>query len=271
MRILYLTPTDIDDRSFGGAMRSSDLYKALSRVGEVHTVVLSGSNQFRLDSQWSENWVRHAACSSFGMSIGAWWQRRRIRAWISALLHGRNYDVIVARYLGQAWFVPARAWPRLVLDPDDIFKSPPADASCVGLSRIKLWCRNFIAVRALRRARHVWYVNPQDGPRVGSSRMSWLGNAVDIPDPDRRRAQPVAGRILMVGFFSHAPNSEGLRWFTDAVLPSLRKRHPGIELHAIGRHPPGFEAGFCNNRHVARTRPQNPVDAFQSRGSPMPG
>jgi hypothetical protein len=39
MRILFLTPTEVGDRSFGGALRVDAMRTSLTQVGDVHTFV----------------------------------------------------------------------------------------------------------------------------------------------------------------------------------------------------------------------------------------
>jgi glycosyltransferase involved in cell wall biosynthesis len=53
------------------------------------------------------------------------------------------------------------------------------------------------------------------------------GSAVrEVPRPD-----PGGSRLLFLGDLEYLPNTEGLRWFADAVLPEL----PGVELRVVGR------------------------------------
>jgi len=67
-------------------------------------------------------------------------------------------------------------------------------------------------------------VNPTDAARIGTDRISWVGNAITLPASERLRQPAVAGRILMVGFYEHPPNASGLRWFAAHVLPTLASR-----------------------------------------------
>jgi glycosyltransferase involved in cell wall biosynthesis len=244
MRILFLTLAGIDDRSFGGAMRGNDIRDALGQIGEVDTLVIHGAAQFRLDRDWDDRRVRHATFDRFGLSFAALAQRWRVRAWVAAMLRSNHYDVIVARYLGLALFVPFGAWTRLVLDADDILKTAPSGVPVSSLRRLKLALRNAVARHLMRRAQHVWFVNPLDGARLSTRRASWLPNAIRVPAPDRPRAAAQPGRLLMVGYFEHPPNLQGLRWFIDQVLPALAAAIPGVELQIVGRHPADFGADF---------------------------
>jgi|SRR5580765_7704359 len=243
-RILFLTLSEVDDRSFGGALRGNDIRRALSQAGQVDTLVIHGAPHFSLDASWNEQRVRRATFSHGGLSLRALAQRRRIEAWVADTLRATPYDVIVARYLGLALLVPFKHWRRLVLDADDIFKTPPVSASSSLSARVKFGLRNAVAAMLLRLPRHVWVVNPLDAARLRSRGVSQLPNAVSLPAPSPTSAAPVPGRILMVGYLEHPPNAEGLEWFIGRILPPLAARLPGVELHAVGKAPPHFAQRF---------------------------
>jgi GT2 family glycosyltransferase len=44
--------------------------------------------------------------------------------------------------------------------------------------------------------------------------------------------------LVFVGYFAHAPNTDGILWFAREVLPLVRARLPGVCLHVIGAEPP---------------------------------
>ena len=240
LKVLFLTPTPVGDRSFGGAIRSCDLRQALIDVAQVDTLVVQGGPRFVLEADWSADRVRHLDHTASGASLAGLRQTARVRRVVGELLAARDYDYIVARYLGQAMFVPRAAWrERLIVDPDDVYKSlgEPAPG---WLARFKVRLRNEAVARLLRKARHVWIVNPGDAARLRLARASMLGNIVVVPPLLRPRPPVVARRIMMVGFFPHPPNAEGLRWFVSEVLPGLSARFPGLQLHAVGKPAPGM-------------------------------
>ena len=240
LKVLFLTPTDVGDRSFGGAIRSSDLRKALLEVAEVDTLVLQGGPRFGIEAAWNDERVKHLTYTARGASLDGLRQIVRVRRMVGELLAARGYDYIVARYLGQAMFVPWAEWRgRLIVDPDDVYKSLGESAPS-WLARLKVRVRNEAVARLLRKARHVWIVNPGDSARLRLARASMLGNIVVIPPLVRPRPPAMARRIMMVGFFPHPPNTEGLRWFVNEVLPGLSARFPSLQLHAVGKPPPGM-------------------------------
>jgi glycosyltransferase involved in cell wall biosynthesis len=236
MRLLYLTLADIDDHSYGGAIRSHPIREAMLQVGEVATLVSHGAFLPMVDSEWQPGRIKRALYAP-GARLGQLRQRLAIRRWVAATVEEGRYDAIVARYVGLALFVPFGAWSRLVIDADDIVKSTPRDVPTPLRVRARLWLRNLAARVVLTRAAHVWYVNPAEGSRLKARAASWVPNVVQMPDDHRVRPAPVPGRILMVGYFNHPPNAQGLQWFAAEVLPALRTAFPQAELHVAGKYP----------------------------------
>jgi GT2 family glycosyltransferase len=56
--------------------------------------------------------------------------------------------------------------------------------------------------------------------------------ATEVPPFDARRD------LVFVGYFAHAPNTDGIMWFVREVLPIVQARLPGVGLHVIGAEPP---------------------------------
>jgi glycosyltransferase involved in cell wall biosynthesis len=243
MKSLFLTVTEPDDCSFGGAIRSGHIHNAMAMAGTVHTLLIHGGPSLHIEQAWNAHGLRHITYDRHGASPQALRQRMQIRRWVAAIVRDEGYDAIVARYVGLAAFVPTELWNRLVLDADDIVKSGPIDADFGRRQRLRLWVRNVLARRMARRSAHVWFVNPSDGPALGARRMTFLRNVVRIPT-EGPRAVPVPGRILMVGLFAYRPNAQGLNWFVEQVLPTLVAAFPHVELHAVGKHLPGFAEDF---------------------------
>lgn len=245
MRVLYLTHAELDDESFGGALRSRHLRDALCACARVDTVVIHAGPRDEFDADWSETRVRRAIFHSSTTAVGAVKTRRRVAKMVREILSREHYDLVVARYLGLATYVPVHRWRQLVLDADDIFKTSPLGSASNRMSRLKFAVRNVIARAAILLVRHAWFVNPVDLQSVGKrGRASCLPNVVRLPDDARARPPVVPGRILMVGYFAHPPNAEGLLWFVENILPDLQKRVPDVHLRAIGKYPTGMGRDF---------------------------
>ena len=53
-------------------------------------------------------------------------------------------------------------------------------------------------------------------------------------DPD----EAVSGRLLFFGSYDWFPNVDGITWFCEDVLPTVREAHPDVELLVAGRGAP---------------------------------
>lgn len=53
-----------------------------------------------------------------------------------------------------------------------------------------------------------------------------------IPSYDSRQD------LLFVGGFNHAPNFDGVMWFIENILPSVKESLPNIKLYIVGSNPP---------------------------------
>jgi hypothetical protein len=240
LRLLYMTQADPDDLSYGGAQRSAYLLDALRRVAEVDTLTIHGGPATSLQAQWDGSRVRRLVYDVVGTASDRAHARWQVRDAVARSLQTGDYDFVVARYFGLTGYLPLRSWRDVVLDADDIVKSPLAQAVPSAGRRAKLWARNAAARWSLPRFAHRWFVNPAEMKRfvhAADVRSSLLPNVVPLPAPQRPRPAPVPGRILMIGYFEHPPNEEGLRWFAAQVLPALRARFgDGVHLRAVGKH-----------------------------------
>jgi glycosyltransferase involved in cell wall biosynthesis len=253
MKILYLTRSEVGDRSFGGAMRANALRDALLALTEprdpmlgpgegrgdrlapadVDTLVIHGGPAYSTDAAWRAGQIRAGTVSHYGLGRQALLQRRKLKRWVHGIVAAGGYDFIVAQYLDLAMLVPTSARSRMIFDPDDFRKTALSDAPTP--LRVKLAVRNRVARQIARQSAHVWYSNPDKHQLPPAASRSFLPNIVVAPDATRPRAAPVPDRLLMVGLFAHPPNAQGLAWFHDHVLPRLVAERPSVQLHAIGR------------------------------------
>lgn len=232
MKILYLTYSQVGDWSFGGAIRGNAIRDALLAIAEVDTLVIDGGAKYFAEGTWPTNRVRLATLSSYGLSWQALLQKRRIKNWVRQVVAVGAYDIVVAQRSDIASLVPTNVRSQMIFAPDDFKKSALSDASL--LFRAKLLRHNLITRHLARQSAHVWYCNPTDNQLLPTMQSSYLPNIVVAPDARRPREPSVPYRLLMVGFFNHPPNAEGLSWFHNEILPRLLALHPAVELHAIG-------------------------------------
>jgi sugar transferase (PEP-CTERM/EpsH1 system associated) len=77
-------------------------------------------------------------------------------------------------------------------------------------------------------------------PRVPGRPVSWLPMGVDSeyfrPPPDGP-PRPEAPTIVFTGTMDYFPNADGVRYFSDSILPSVRRRVPGVRFLIVGRNP----------------------------------
>lgn len=96
----------------------------------------------------------------------------------------------------------------------------------------------------------------QDAPQA---RVEILSNLHRIAGAGRAFAE--RHDLVFVGGFRHPPNVDAVRWFVEAVFPSIRARLPDVIFHCIGSHtPPEIEAlaahpGVRVHGHVADLDP----------------
>ncbi len=75
-----------------------------------------------------------------------------------------------------------------------------------------------------------------DGERseVGGGAFTTPNSYRAIAGAEERRASGGGSAILFVGSLGYAPNADGLGWFVDEVLPTIRSERPEVELRVVG-------------------------------------
>ncbi|MGG3507637.1 glycosyltransferase [Paenibacillus lautus] len=58
------------------------------------------------------------------------------------------------------------------------------------------------------------------------------GDHHSIPSFDERQD------LLFVGGFNHKPNYDGILWFINEILPTIKATHPNMKLYIVGSNPP---------------------------------
>jgi glycosyltransferase involved in cell wall biosynthesis len=70
------------------------------------------------------------------------------------------------------------------------------------------------------------------------ARTAVVPNAVDTSAFRPGPAPPEPLTLLFFGAIDYYPNTDGLLYFLDEVLPRIRARHPGVRLSIVGQSPP---------------------------------
>lgn len=234
MRILFLSICDPGDFSSGGNQRSNHMRDALLRLGEVDTIVVAQADASCVQAEWDGDRVMKVATAYAAGRSERRRQRRIARRLIAAADAANGYDVIVARYFRTATLVPRGAYPRLIVDGDDLRQTGAGQP---------LVRRLFVRARAAairlmaRRLRHIWLIDPRDRAAVPGARASMLPNtARSMPAiASGGEGEAAAGRrIVMVGTYAYPPNEEGLVWFVRTILPRIVECFSDVTFHAIG-------------------------------------
>ncbi len=77
-------------------------------------------------------------------------------------------------------------------------------------------------------------------PRAAGRPVGWLANGVDTdhfrpPSDESSRAE--APTIVFMGSMDYFPNADGVRYFSDDILPRVRREVPGARFLIVGRNP----------------------------------
>jgi len=211
MRILYITPFVVDDRSCGAAQRSALLYETLTGMGEV-TVEQTRA----LESPWSFKGI--------------------LRRGLSAVLPGvmvpltrvalGSYDLVVVRYVRYAAYYSAWRFGPLWIDADDL----PVDVC-------PLWARSIVSRWTdwvVRHAKGVWLANPADVKRLRGACAYPLENVPCRPVEGYRYEAPQEAKFITVAHLGYAPNYKGVDRFLRTEWLRYRAERPELEYHIIG-------------------------------------
>jgi glycosyltransferase involved in cell wall biosynthesis len=94
----------------------------------------------------------------------------------------------------------------------------------------------------------------------GVRNVAVIPNGIDLGEFTPAAADPEPGTIVFTGLMSYFPNQQAVRWFLDAVFPSISRAVPGARLIVVGAAPPAWLTRRANERveisgRVADVRP----------------
>lgn len=80
-----------------------------------------------------------------------------------------------------------------------------------------------------------------------------LYNGVDAEyfSPDAARRSPFAAGdvpLVFTGAMDYWPNIDAVGWFVSDMLPELRRRHPAVSFHIVGRNPAAAVRALAGDR-----------------------
>jgi sugar transferase (PEP-CTERM/EpsH1 system associated) len=207
------------------------------------------------------------------LSLG-YFASAELRAWVRAKLSG--IDAAFVYCSAMAPYLMGAPVPR-VLDMVDVDSAKWADyAARAPWPARAVWAREARTLLAFERAAardfdRTLFVSQAEAAEFRraapetAARVGWLDNGVDLaffapgqivpsPYPD------AAPRAVFTGTMDYRPNVDAVTWFADAVLPSIRARHPIVFVVAGANPAPGVKRlaerpGIVVTGRVADVRP----------------
>ena len=170
----------------------------------------------------------------------------RAPAWFRE--HGRRFDTIVlSRHYVASEFLPLarRHAPqaRVVFDTVDLHYLREARgaelANDAALRRMALRTRA-LELDVIAKSDATLVVSDVERTLLATdapdARVDVLSNLHQVAGA----GHPFAHRedLVFVGGFRHPPNVDAVRWFVEAIFPSVRARLPKVRFHCIGSHAP---------------------------------
>jgi polysaccharide biosynthesis protein PslH len=179
-----------------------------------------------------------------------WYADPGIQSILDRLAAGRDFDVVAIEDSAMSVFRYPAGLPSVfthheVLRPRPLSRPPASPRSWPGWAfeeidwrrwagfQREAWNRfDLIEVFSRRDAETLAELAPEVAPRV---RVDPFG--LELPaaaDPERE----VAGTVLFVGHFAHAPNRDAAHWLVGEIMPAVRARFPAARLRIVGTEPP---------------------------------
>jgi O-antigen biosynthesis protein len=138
-----------------------------------------------------------------------------------------------------------RADPRVkvVFDTVDVhFVRLAREAELTGDPRLAQEAERYrkLETRLARESDLVWFASPSDAEAVERLAPGIRSAVVPTVHSTHAPGLPFEERehLLFVGNFSHRPNTDGVRFFVEEVLPLVRESLPGVELLLVGDNAP---------------------------------
>ena len=266
-RILYLSPYWPHRETYASELRSLNIARALRECGELEIVVVGGEGGREEWNAWPHKEFK-VVCDlpvgsqpNQGLSQKLRWRldpRSHYphgygvddKAMRQVLDIAEQFDVVWFCKLRTANCFPTWAWPRSVVDIDDVpstyersiwqtetglrkrFWSATDFIGWVRRERLLSERFNVLAVCSEADKRYLEKLGVKASLHVipnGSARPSAL--------PIRKVATPP--RIGFIGIFDYEPNLEGIRWFAKECWPRVKREVPDVRLRLTGRYSDG--------------------------------
>lgn len=155
----------------------------------------------------------------------------------------RNFDLVWVFKLRSANMFNAWAWPRSVLDIDDlpsgVYQTVQASAATFperlrAALQAHTWKRR---ERLLDERFDVLAVCSENDKQLLGLRapIHVIPNGFERPAREPVHSPCTPPRLGFVGLFEYAPNSAGMKWFLESCWPRIKARQPDVRLRLMGR------------------------------------
>jgi glycosyltransferase involved in cell wall biosynthesis len=235
-RILFVSSTAPDDRSYGGALRGGAMLDALRRCGDVRTLVMTPGNRNESVAHPDPDVL---ACITFHHALLPWPRRnvQAVRRMVEAALAGQTFDLVVVRYLLLGLYVRPLVEAPFVLDADDLSKRHAPESAPLRrrlLAAGRKLARDTVTRWQLPRYAHVWFVNEADRAAFTVDSGSMLPNIAAPVEPAVADG-PRQPALLFVGNLEYGPNVQAVDYFVSQCWPLIHRERPGAGLRIVGK------------------------------------
>lgn len=246
-RILLVTPFDETDLPTSGTPQRLELIKqALRKLGDLtvfHTRENIETPVEKLPAHRNRMFDANVA-TAMCMNLKKH-KPSSVRQAFFAQQRPQDYDVIFMHRLAAVWWTGSFDPDRTLLDMDDIVTQHFKQGLSKGnpLVRVVKHLRYHYARRTESRLpdrfHRVFVCSDADQNYLNHPHVEVLPNSYwPVPEMELAPLENPPGSMLFVGTLSYPPNTEGLAWFVDKVLPRIRQQRPSATLTVIGRCAP---------------------------------
>jgi glycosyltransferase involved in cell wall biosynthesis len=267
LRILYLSPYWPHRATYASEIRALNVARALRECGRLEVVVVGGEGA-------GEEWMAspdkefEVACSFAVCSQPRQGFRQKLRSTLDPRsLYPDGYGVdqtalqqvlTIAERFDLIWFCklrtannfPAWAWPRSVVDIDDlpsIYERSVLKTETGLKNRLSSAKRLFGLVRRERLLSERFGVLGvcSEADKGYLEKLNVIAPMHVIPNGySRPSAPPVRAiisppRIGFIGIFDYEPNVDGIGWFAKECWPRVKRAMPSARLRLMGRYTDG--------------------------------
>lgn len=252
MKVLFISTRLPANNGGGEAMRSYQLLEELKTFAEVDTLVATHREVDAGSAQaFSSAGNRYLGTVYIPMSHHMYMPEVRLNRQIAAILAGAEYDAIVVRYYGTAYWLGLFGRENLVLDCDDcLLEIVHQHIHDERYSRRNIfwklcaaayfWVYRLLFERNLARARKVIFSKKSTHVKW-RSHYSIIRNKIFAPDASRITPPPgdnVSVKALFIGDLNFYPNFYGLEHFITSIWPVIAGSCKNLSLKIVGGNLP---------------------------------